>query len=69
MKNYLPTENEIESLFFIAPFLYDALQINNNYFNDDDTSDEQRKIIFESTKNIYKSLLKIINSNKNLPFG
>lgn len=69
MKHYQPTNEEINALFVIAPFLNGAIDINNYYFYDEETSDEQRKVIFDSSKTIFKSCLKIANSNKILPFG
>lgn len=69
MNPYRPTNEETDALFKVAPYLHDAISINNNYFHDDDTDDEQRKIIFESSKTMYKSCLKIYKSNQLLPFA
>lgn len=69
MKQYQPTEKEIDALFIIAPFLHDAISINELYFYNDETDDEERKIIYEASKNIYKSCLKIHECNKSLPFA
>jgi hypothetical protein len=67
-RRYQPTKEEIDSLFSIITSLNDAIDINNDCFYDEETSDEQREIIFNSVKAIYKSCLKIYNSNKTLPF-
>lgn len=69
MKRYQPTTEEIDALFIVAPFLNDAIEINNDYFYDEETTDYQRKVIFESSKAMFKACLKIIQSNKLLPFG
>jgi len=69
MKCYEPTEAEINALFIIAPFLYDSISVNKQYFYDDDTDDNERKIIYASIKNIYKSCLNIYDSNKLFPFA
>ena len=69
MKRYQPTTEEIDALFTIADYLHDVIEINNQYFYDEDTDDEQRKIIYNSTKEIYRSCLVIYNTNKLFPFG
>lgn len=69
MKRYQPTTEEIDALFTIAEYLHDAIEINNSYFDDEETDDEQRKVIFESSKKIYKSCLTIYKANNALPFG
>ena len=69
MRRYQPTTDEVDALFIIAPHLYNAIVINNDYFHDDETTNEQRVVIHESTETIYKACLQIINANKQLPFG
>lgn len=67
-RRYNPTTEEIDALFKYAPYLHDSIGSNNDYFYDDETTDEQRTIIFESSKAIYKSCLKIANASNLLPF-
>lgn len=69
MRRYQPTTKEIDALFIVAPFLHDSISINEQYFYDDETDDKHRKIIYEASKNIYKSCLKIHECNKLLPFA
>jgi hypothetical protein len=69
MKRYQPTTQEIDALFLIAYHLTDAVNINNEHFYDPTVDDDERKLIFEATKKIYKSCLTIYEANKSLPFG
>jgi hypothetical protein len=69
MRRYNPTTEEIDALFIVAPFLNDAIDINNDHFYDEETTDLQRNLIYKESKKIYKSILKIYISNSNLPFG
>ena len=68
MRIYNPTIKEIDALFEVNENLNDSINLNNDYFYDEETTDEERKIIFNSVKQIYKSCLKISQSNKLLPF-
>lgn len=69
MRRYNPTTEEIDALYTVAEHLNDAININNDHFYDEETDNEQRKVIFEATKKIYKSCLTIYKANKSLPFG
>ena len=67
-KKYIPTKDEVNALFEIAPFLNDAICINESYFNDKETSEIQRDLIRDAVKNIYQSCLNISENNALLPF-
>lgn len=69
MRRYQPTTEEVDALFIVNPSLNEAIDINNDHFYDEDTTNEQRELINKSIKNIYKYCLKISISNTLLPFG
>ena len=69
LEPYIPTNEETEAIFAVASWLNDAITTNEYYFFDEETTDLQRNLIYEESKQIYKSILKIYISNSNLPFG
>ena len=68
MKHYHPTNEEVRALFSVLPTMHDCINANERYFYDEDTTDEDRKHIYDSSKAIYKSCLKIVESRDKFPF-
>jgi hypothetical protein len=60
MSPYNPTTEEIDALYKVMPHAIDIININEQYFYDDEeTTDADRKKIHNMSRDLYKSALKM----------
>lgn len=69
MRAYNPTVEEINALYEVMPHAIDAININEQYFWDEETTDADRKKIHNMSRDLYKSALKMRKALKGAIYG
>lgn len=69
MRRYQPTVEEIDALYKVMPHAIDIININDDMFYDEQTTDSDRKKIHKMSKDLYQSALKIQKALRNAIHG